>query len=501
MSNFSNFKKFNESFIHSNPSVGHNLFHNAFNSTSHHDSTMPFTDNELIESLIRPLNSTHQNFNQSDLSVDLFSHIDSSNLASNHHPFTNFSSSLKSDHDHLNLLASPTTHQIDRNAHLNHSSTQSNTSIISKSCSNSPQPITNSFNHQSTINVNLLNSSSNQPSNSILQLQQANHHHHHHHHHPNHLNHHHSASHSISTSAIHSHNPLMMVIDENRPAVAASAPTYLPNSIHDHKPLRNSDLQSNHDRWLEDVSIHSSRLTSSNHNSSRDISKKDSPPSSNVDQQQSQGDLNEKRRKRRESHNAVERRRRDNINERISELASLLPSCMLEPKLLSPGSQESGSMMKMLQEEDEATTELNQSNITPSSSLPTDSLLPPGNCANHNKPNKGIILAKSIDYIRYLKDLLELQLQRNSELESELEKIRKNQKERFKDEDHREVLNLNLKIENQNKGMTVEQETVENENKRLETIMMAINDFDHQNDNFKPTQLNHEIFNEIYQYF
>ena len=39
---------------------------------------------------------------------------------------------------------------------------------------------------------------------------------------------------------------------------------------------------------------------------------------------------NEKRRRRRESHNAVERRRRDNINEKISELATLIPDCMLE---------------------------------------------------------------------------------------------------------------------------------------------------------------------------
>lgn len=40
---------------------------------------------------------------------------------------------------------------------------------------------------------------------------------------------------------------------------------------------------------------------------------------------------NEKRRRRRESHNAVERRRRDNINEKISELATLIPECMLDP--------------------------------------------------------------------------------------------------------------------------------------------------------------------------
>ncbi len=39
---------------------------------------------------------------------------------------------------------------------------------------------------------------------------------------------------------------------------------------------------------------------------------------------------NEKRRRRRESHNAVERRRRDNINEKISELATLIPECLLD---------------------------------------------------------------------------------------------------------------------------------------------------------------------------
>lgn len=39
--------------------------------------------------------------------------------------------------------------------------------------------------------------------------------------------------------------------------------------------------------------------------------------------------LSDKRRKRRESHNAVERRRRDNINSQITELATLLPENML----------------------------------------------------------------------------------------------------------------------------------------------------------------------------
>ena len=39
---------------------------------------------------------------------------------------------------------------------------------------------------------------------------------------------------------------------------------------------------------------------------------------------------NEKQRRRGESHNAVERRRRDNINEKTNELATLIPQCMLD---------------------------------------------------------------------------------------------------------------------------------------------------------------------------
>ncbi|KAJ1891562.1 Cell morphogenesis protein PAG1, partial [Kickxella alabastrina] len=38
----------------------------------------------------------------------------------------------------------------------------------------------------------------------------------------------------------------------------------------------------------------------------------------------------EKRRRRRESHNAVERRRRDNINDRIQELSNMLPEAMID---------------------------------------------------------------------------------------------------------------------------------------------------------------------------
>jgi len=63
----------------------------------------------------------------------------------------------------------------------------------------------------------------------------------------------------------------------------------------------------------------------------------------------------EKRRRRRESHNAVERRRRDNINDRITELSMIVPDCI------------------------------------------EDSSSP-------QKPNKGVILRKSADYIKYLQE-------------------------------------------------------------------------------------------------
>lgn len=78
----------------------------------------------------------------------------------------------------------------------------------------------------------------------------------------------------------------------------------------------------------------------------------------------------EKKRRRRESHNAVERRRRDNINDRISELATLLPD--------------------------------------------RDAI----------KTSKGTILQKSVDHIRLLHDKLNQHQHRIQELEQMLEMYR-----------------------------------------------------------------------------
>lgn len=84
---------------------------------------------------------------------------------------------------------------------------------------------------------------------------------------------------------------------------------------------------------------------------------------------------NEKRRKRRESHNAVERRRRDNINEKIQELAMLLPD-----EWLSDGAK-TASMAGML-------------SGTVSGSIGGEE------DTKEVKANKGVILRNSVEYIK-----------------------------------------------------------------------------------------------------
>ena len=114
---------------------------------------------------------------------------------------------------------------------------------------------------------------------------------------------------------------------------------------------------------------------------------------------------NEKRRRRRESHNAVERRRRDNINEKISELATLIPECLLDPSatttglptnddgLLSPTSPVGGGF-----DDDEK-------DLVGKDSL-KDGLKDSSNNSKESKEgaavkaNKGMILRKSVEYIR-----------------------------------------------------------------------------------------------------
>ncbi|KAI8060009.1 hypothetical protein BC940DRAFT_312953 [Gongronella butleri] len=76
----------------------------------------------------------------------------------------------------------------------------------------------------------------------------------------------------------------------------------------------------------------------------------------------------EKRRRRRESHNLVERRRRDNINERIQELCTMLPQHLLDATTAHPH------------------------------------LIAGGQHRSPNTINKGTILRLSVEHIRQLQD-------------------------------------------------------------------------------------------------
>ncbi|KAG6918198.1 hypothetical protein DXG01_015987 [Tephrocybe rancida] len=149
---------------------------------------------------------------------------------------------------------------------------------------------------------------------------------------------------------------------------------------------------------------------------------------------------NEKRRRRRESHNAVERRRRDNINEKISELATLIPECLLDvgapnapthPNAASPGTGDDAASPLEWKKEGGSDGTPPPASANASSLPNAASALPNANgAANGNgtaaeglgivKANKGMILRKSVEYIRYLQQLVEAQGARNRELEREL---------------------------------------------------------------------------------
>ncbi|KAL5521609.1 hypothetical protein ACEPAF_2357 [Sanghuangporus sanghuang] len=128
--------------------------------------------------------------------------------------------------------------------------------------------------------------------------------------------------------------------------------------------------------------------------------------------------VNEKRRRRRESHNAVERRRRDNINEKISELATLIPQVMLDPT----GAVSSGAN----DDKKDKDFDDGDADIPEKPSASSKSKTAKGDKAEKEsssqpvKANKGMILRKSVEYIRYLQQLVGVQAARNRELESRL---------------------------------------------------------------------------------
>lgn len=138
--------------------------------------------------------------------------------------------------------------------------------------------------------------------------------------------------------------------------------------------------------------------------------------------------VEDRRKKRRESHNAVERRRRDNINDRIMELARLIPDVLLDPA--SAAAAASASSGSKRSKDRNAGAPLSNG-LAGSPPLPTSvATFTPAQLAQQqasNKPNKGIILTKSVEYIEYLHQIVQISSRRNRELEERVQHLEQEQ--------------------------------------------------------------------------
>ncbi|KAF9788150.1 HLH-domain-containing protein [Thelephora terrestris] len=167
----------------------------------------------------------------------------------------------------------------------------------------------------------------------------------------------------------------------------------------------------------------------------------------------------EKRRRRRESHNAVERRRRDNINERIAELATLIPESILDPNApITPRSGDEflfgitgiSGLSNPLGSEGLASTKTEEDEDSGECAAVKKA---GGTNGTHTeggvvKANKGMILRKSVEYIKYLQQLVSAQASRNRDLEQEIHVYQQNGTAKLpngpdmggKNQDHFEVI-------------------------------------------------------------
>lgn len=109
----------------------------------------------------------------------------------------------------------------------------------------------------------------------------------------------------------------------------------------------------------------------------------------------------EKAKRRREFHNAVERRRRDLIKEKIKELGFLVPPSLLNPQVCA--------VQSLLKQPHQNSAELKELLATVK--------------VRDAKPNKATILLTSVDYIIHLENVAERQEQRRKEIEQEIEEL------------------------------------------------------------------------------
>lgn len=111
----------------------------------------------------------------------------------------------------------------------------------------------------------------------------------------------------------------------------------------------------------------------------------------------------EKARRRREFHNAVERRRRDHIKEKIKELGQLVPLSLLTPLTCAVQHFLNKNALS-----EETRNLLNAVKV------------------KEAKPNKATILLRSVDYITHLQYVIDKQQKRRQEIEQKIQELRQN---------------------------------------------------------------------------
>lgn len=139
------------------------------------------------------------------------------------------------------------------------------------------------------------------------------------------------------------------------------------------------------------------------HSSSPSSTKMGTSPSNNSVNNNNSKQLTkeEKLKRRREFHNAVERRRRDLIKERIKDLGVLVPPSLLNPQLCAVQAFQRNAQYN--------SREINEliTNVK----------------AKETKPNKSTILNKSVHYVEHLEYVLEQQTKAREDLERRLKQV------------------------------------------------------------------------------
>ena len=135
-----------------------------------------------------------------------------------------------------------------------------------------------------------------------------------------------------------------------------------------------------------------------------------------------------KRRRRRESHNLVERRRRDNINERIQELSHLVPLHRLEDEKVRKALANNSPLSPTLAGISQPPTGMSPPQATSGLAGPGARRATAGNITTgipieekDKGPNKGDILNGAVSWTRDLMWMLHLKLQQQEDLATSLQ--------------------------------------------------------------------------------